>query len=136
MSSKITFGAIAVLVGIVVFQNWRLDQLSIERAELISNLRAKDKEISLLQDNSELLSKLESQHTEFESILAEYREANEYALHHILKTDSKAVDWSNSPIPDSLMQLHKSRTETRSRSPRTTGSTPPINAIPSINGKH
>lgn len=128
--------AIILLGAICAWQRHNIAILTENTSHLSEQLVSRDKYISLIQKNTELITSIDEQRIRFEQFLNNYREENRDALEKLLQQDKQVSDWSATRIPDSLLQLHKNSATARSGITGSTGSASTSNTVSGTEREH
>ena len=134
--NKYLIVAIVLLAAICAWQHHNIAILTKNTNHLTEQLISRDKYISLIQKNTELITSIDEQRIRFEQFLNNYREENRDALEKLLQQDKQASDWSATRIPDSLLRFHKNSAAARSCITGSTGSSFTSNTISGTEREH
>ena len=134
--NKYLIVAIVLLAAICAWQHHNIAILTENTNHLSEQLVSRDKYISLIQKNTELITSIDEQRIRFEQFLNNYREENRDALEKLLQQDKQASDWSATRIPDSLLRFHKNSAAARSGITGSTRSSSTSNTISGTEREH
>lgn len=122
MIDKFTAGTVIVLLITCGWLYYDTRSLSEENGQLTALVQSSETYIAYLEKNIKLTEQIMSQREEFEVFIKEYSDANQKALHDLLRNDAKANDWSNTPIPSGFLRLHKNSATARTGTPTNSNS--------------
>lgn len=127
---KFAASSIIVLLAICMWLYYDTRTLSEENARLAATVASSEKYIDALEGNLKLNEQITEERESFEVFIKEYSDASQKALRDLLRNDAEATDWSNTPIPSGLLQLHKNSAAARSHDSADTDSSTGTSAVP------